>query len=185
MDNKVFDKTSERMKKSLEALRHELSKLRTGRASLSILDDVRADYYGTPTPLNQLATLSVPDPRTIAIQPWDVSAAQAIEKGIRQANLGLNPVNDGRIIRVPIPALNEERRKELVKSVHKHGEDCKVGVRNARRDANEELKSLQKAGTITEDDERKGIEKIQKQTDDYIKLIDETIAHKEKDIMQV
>ena len=185
MDNKVFDKTQDRMKKALDALRHELSKMRTGRASLSILDDVRADYYGTPTPLNQLATLSVPDARTIAIQPWDASAAKAIEKAIQEANIGLNPVNDGKIIRCPIPALNEERRRDLVKVAHKHGEDCKVSVRNARREANDELKALMKASTITEDDERKGIERVQKMTDDAIKQIDETLAHKEKDIMQV
>ncbi|HPQ80544.1 MAG TPA: ribosome recycling factor [bacterium] len=185
MDNKVFEKTQERMNKALEALRHELSKMRTGRASLSVLDDVRVDYYGTPTPLNQLATLSVPDARTLAIQPWDASAISAIEKAIQQANLGLNPMSDGKIVRVPVPALNEERRRELVKVSHKHGEDCKVSVRNARRDANEELKSLKKASTITEDEERKGTEKIQKLTDDAIKQIDETLAHKEKDIMQV
>ncbi|MFH0798966.1 MAG: ribosome recycling factor [Pseudomonadota bacterium] len=185
MDNKVFDKATERMKKVVEALRHELSKMRTGRASLSILDDVRVDYYGAATPLNQLATLSVPDARTIAIQPWDTSAASAIEKAIQKSGLGLNPVNDGKVIRLPIPALNEERRKEFVKVIHKHGEECKVSVRNVRRDANEELKALQKGSTITEDDERKGIERIQKMTDDCIKQIDETLAHKEKDIMQV
>ena len=185
MDNKVFDKTQERMKKALESLRHELSKMRTGRASLSILDDVRADYYGTMTPLNQLATLSVPDARTIAIQPWDNSAVQAIERAIMQANLGLNPVSDGKVVRVPIPALNEERRRDLVKIAHKHGEDCKVSARNARRDANEELKNLKKASTITEDEERKAIERVQKLTDDTIKQIEETLAHKEKDIMQV
>lgn len=185
MDNTVFDTTAGRMKKALEALRHELAKMRTGRASLAILDDVRADYYGTMTPLAQMATLSVPDPRTIAIQPWDASAAAAIEKAIQQANLGLNPVNDGRIIRVPIPALNEERRRELVKIIHKHGEECKVSVRNARRDANEELRAIKKDSRITEDEERKGVERVQKLTDDTIKQIDEALAHKEKDIMQV
>jgi len=185
MDNKAFEKAEGRMKRAVEALREELAKMRTGRASLSILDDVRVDYYGTPTPLNQLATLSVPDPRTIAIQPWDAQAAQAIEKAIRTANLGLNPVNDGRVIRVPIPPLNEERRKELVRVVHKHAEECKVSVRNARRDANEELKSLRKSSAITEDDERKGIERVQKMTDEMIKRIDEIAAQKEKEIMQV
>lgn len=185
MDNKVFDKASERMKKSLEALRHELSKMRTGRASLSVLDDVRVDYYGTLTPINQMATLSVPDPRTIAIQPWDASAAGNIEKAIQKSDLGLNPVNDGKIIRIPIPPLNEERRRELVKVSHKYAEECKVGVRNARRDANDELKGLLKSSAITEDEERKGIERIQKMTDDATKQIDEAISHKEKDIMQV
>lgn len=173
------------MEKALEALRHDLSKMRTGRASLSILDGVRVDYYGTPTPLNQLATLSVPDPRTIVIQPWDTSALPAIEKAIQKADLGLNPVGDGKVVRVPIPPLNEERRKELVKVIHKYGEECKVSVRNARRDANEKLKELKKLSSITEDDERRGIERIQKTTDDIIKQIDEAITHKEKDIMQV
>jgi ribosome recycling factor len=159
--------------------------MRTGRATLSILDDVKAEYYGNLTPLNQMATLSVPDARTIAIQPWDTSAAQAIEKAIQKSGLGLNPVNDGKVIRVPIPQLNEERRRDLVKVIHKHGEDCKVSIRNARRDANEELKALMKASTITEDEEHKGIERIQKLTDDFIKKIEEALAHKEKDIMQV
>lgn len=173
------------MKKAIEALRVELSRMRTGRATLSVLDGVRVDYYGTPTPLNQIATLSVPDPRTLAIQPWDASVTTAIEKAIQKADLGLNPVSDGRVVRIPIPPLNEERRRELVKVVHKFGEDCKVSVRNARRDANEELKVLKKISRITEDEERKGIEEIQKLTDDYTKQIDEALSHKEKDIMQV
>lgn len=185
MYNTLFNQSNDKMKKALDVLRNELSKMRTGRASLSVLDDVRVDYYGTPTPLNQLATMSVPDPRTIAIQAWDSSAASAIEKAIQKADLGLNPVNDGKIIRLPIPPLNEERRRELVKVMKKHAEDCKVAVRNVRRDANDELKILQKDSTITEDEERKGIEKIQKMTDDYIKHIEEALAHKEKDIMQV
>lgn len=173
------------MKKAIEALRVELSRMRTGRATLSVLDGVRVDYYGTLTPLNQIATLSVPDPRTLAIQPWDASVTTAIEKAIQKADLGLNPVSDGRVVRIPIPPLNEERRRELVKVVHKFGEDCKVSVRNARRDANEELKVLKKISRITEDEERKGIEEIQKLTDDYTKQIDEALSHKEKDIMQV
>jgi len=185
MDNKVYDETNARMKKSMDALAHELSKMRTGRASLTILDDVKVDYYGTPTPLNQLATLSVPDPRTIAIQPWDASAIGAVEKAIQKADLGLNPVNDGKFVRLPIPPLNEERRKDLVKVMRKHGEECKVSVRNARRDANDELKSLKKASDITEDEERKGHENIQKLTDDFIKKIEEALDHKEKDIMEV
>ena len=185
MDNKVFDKAQGMMKKSLEALRHELSKMRTGRASLAVLDGVRVDYYGTQTPLNQMASLTVPDPRTIVIQPWDSSSAGAIEKAIQKADLGLNPTNDGKVLRLPIPTLNEERRKELVKVVKKHAEDCKVSVRNARRDANDELKVLEKASDITEDEERKAHERVQKLTDDFIKQIEETISHKEKDIMEV
>lgn len=185
MDNKVFDKATERMKKAIEVLRQALSKMRTGRASLSVLDDIRVDYYGTQTPLKQLATLSVPDARTLAIQPWDTSAAGAIEKAIQKSDLGLNPVGDGKIIRIPVPPLNEERRRELVKVMHKHAEECKVAIRNVRRDANEELKNLKKNSQITEDEERKGIERIQKMTDDFIKQIDEAEGHKEKDIMQV
>lgn len=185
MDNQVFEGTKKRMEKALSALSHELAKMRTGRASLSILDDVHVDYYGTSTPLNQLATLSVPDPRTIAIQAWDGGAVAAIEKAIQTADLGLNPVNDGKIIRLPIPPLNEERRMELVKVMRKHGEECKVGVRNARRDANEELKKLQKASEITEDEERKGHDRIQKLTDEFIAKIEEAMEHKEKDIMEV
>lgn len=184
MDN-VFKNTEGMMKKAIDALGHELSKMRTGRASLSILDDVKVDYYGTSTPLNQLATLGLPDARTISIQAWDASAVGAIEKAIQKADLGLNPINDGKLIRLPVPPLNEERRKDLVKVIRKHGEECKISVRNARRDANEELKKLQKASDITEDDERKGHDKIQKMTDDYIKKIEETLDHKEKDIMEV
>ncbi len=185
MDNRVLDKANERMKGALEALKHELAKMRTGRASVSLLDDVRVDYYGTATPLNQMASLSVPDPRTIVIQPWDVSAVPQIEKAIQKTDLGLNPTSDGKVLRVPIPPLNEERRKELVKVSKKCGEDCKVSVRNARRDANDELKALKKSSEITEDEERKAHERIQKLTDDFIKQIEEALAHKEKDIMEV
>lgn len=173
------------MKKAMDALGHELAKMRTGRASLAILDDVRVDYYGTQTPLNQMATLSIPDARTIAVQVWDASAISAVEKAIQKADLGLNPINDGKIVRLPIPPLNEERRRELVKVIRKHGEECKVSVRNARRDANEELKKLKKDSKITEDDERKGLDRIQKMTDDFIKKVEDAQAHKEKDIMEV
>jgi ribosome recycling factor len=185
MDEKVFKDSEGMMKKAVEALLHELSKMRTGRASLSVLDDVRVDYYGTPTPLNQLATLGLPDSRTISIQAWDSSAVGAIERAIQKADLGLNPINDGKLIRLPVPPLNEERRKELAKVIRKHGEECKVSVRNARRDANEELKKLKKDSSITEDDEKKGHERIQKLTDDYTKKIEDILAHKEKDIMEV
>jgi ribosome recycling factor len=185
MDNAIFNKTNARMKKSIEALRHELSKMRTGRATVSLLDDVRVDYYGTQTPLNQMASLTVPDPRTIVIQPWDASAVPLIEKAIQKSDLGLNPANDGKLLRVPIPPLNEERRKELVKVSKKFGEECKVSVRNARRDANEELKSAKKSSDITEDEERKAHDRIQKLTDDFIKQIEDALSHKEKDIMEV
>jgi ribosome recycling factor len=185
MDNVIFDRTNERMKKAIEALRHELSKMRTGRASVSLLDDVRVDYYGTQTPLNQMASLTVPDPRTIVIQPWDTSAVPLIEKAIQKSDLGLNPANDGKLLRVPIPPLNEERRKELVKVSKKYGEECKVSVRNARRDANEELKAAKKSSDITEDEERKAHDRIQKLTDDFIKQIEDALSHKEKDILEV
>lgn len=184
MDN-VIEHAKELMEKAIAAFRHELAKLRTGRASVSILDDIKVDYYGTMSPLNQIATMSVPDPRTIAIQPWDATAAQAIEKAIQKSDLGLNPVNDGKVIRVPIPALNEERRLDLVKVVGTHAEQERVSVRNARRDANEHLKKLQKDSEITEDDLRRGQERIQKLTDEHIKKIDEMAEHKEKDIMEV
>ncbi len=183
--DKIVAEAKQRMDKAVEAFRHELAKLRTGRASLSLLDDVRVDYYGTLSPLNQVGTLGVPDPRTITIQPWDASAAQAIEKAILKAGLGLNPVNDGKVIRIPIPPLNEERRRELVKVLNSHAEQSKVAVRNARRDANEHLKKMQKEGEITEDDLRRGQERVQKQTDEYIKKVDEAAGHKEKDIMEV
>jgi ribosome recycling factor len=185
MDNAIFNKTNERMKKSIEALRHELSKMRTGRATVSLLDDVKVDYYGTQTPLNQMASLTVPDPRTIVVQPWDASAVPLIEKAIQKSDLGLNPANDGKLLRVPIPQLNEERRMELVKVSKKFGEDCKVSVRNARRDANEELKAAKKSSDITEDEERKAHDRVQKLTDDFIKQIEDALSHKEKDIMEV
>jgi ribosome recycling factor len=173
------------MQKALDAFRHELSKLRTGRASLSILEGIKAEYYGNLTPLNQLSNMGTPDARTIVIQPWDQSALAAIEKAIQKSDLGLNPVNDGRLIRLPIPPLNEERRKELVKVIKKHGEECKISIRNARREAVELLKKLKSDSKITEDDLKKGESQIQKLTDDFIKQIDETATHKEKDIMEV
>jgi ribosome recycling factor len=185
MEPKVYEQAHERMKKAMEALRHELGKLRTGRASVGILDDIRVDYYGTQTPIKQMASMSVPDARTIVIQPWDVSAVAMIEKAIQKSDLGLNPVSDGKVLRIPIPALNEERRRDLVKVIKKHGEECKVSVRNARRDANDELKTLQKASTITEDEERKEHDRVQKLTDDFIKQIEDALTHKEKDIMEV
>jgi ribosome recycling factor len=183
--DKAINETTQRMKKAVDAFHHELTKLRTGRASLALLDDVKVDYYGQMSPLNQVGTLAVPDPRTITIQPWDTTAAQAIEKAIQKADLGLNPINDGKVIRVPVPALNEERRKDLVKVLHAHAEQSKVAIRNARRDANENLKKLQKDGDITEDDLKKGQDKVQKLTDDHIKQVDDAAKHKEKDIMEV
>lgn len=181
----VVNGAKSRMQKGLDMLRLELTKVRTGRASVGLLDDIRVDYYGTPTPLNQVATLSTPDPKMITVQPWEQNMVAVIEKAILKASIGLTPNHDGKIIRLPIPALNEDRRKELTKSVKKHGEDAKVAIRNVRRDANEELKKLEKSEHVSEDEVKKGESEIQKMTDDFIKLVDDTVAHKEKEIMTV
>ena len=184
MLDSIYEETSDIMKKSVENLDKELNRMRTGRASLSILDNILVDYYGTMTPLNQMATLAVPESRLITIQPWDVSIIKEIEKGILKSDLGLTPSNDGKIVRISIPPLTEERRKELVKVVHKMCEDHKVTVRNVRRDANDLLKSLKKDGEISEDDAFKGQDQIQKITDEHIKLIDECYKNKEKEILE-
>ena len=184
MIESIFDETRESMGKSLASLKKELNRLRTGRASLSILDGVKVDYYGTPTPLNQMATLAVPESRLITIQPWDVSVIKEIEKAILKSDLGLTPSNDGKIIRIAIPPLTEERRKELVKVVHKMCEDYKVSVRNIRRDSNDLLKSMKKDGEISEDAAFKSQDQIQKITDEQIKLIDECYKEKEKEILE-
>ncbi len=172
-----------RMEKTIEDLKGELASVRTGRASVSLLDHVRVDYYGTPTPVNQLATLLVPDPATIQVQPWDVSQMGNIEKAIRSADLGLNPVNDGKLIRVPIPPLTEERRKELVKHLHNVLEHHRVAIRNIRRDANEQIKKLLKDKKISEDDDHRAHDDTQKMTDECIKKIDELGKAKEKDVL--
>src|SRR5580692_349402 len=172
-----------RMEKALADLQHDMAGVRTGRASVNLLDNVRADYYGTPTPLNQMATLHVPEPSLITVQPWDVSQIGVIEKAIRSADLGLNPANDGKIIRVPIPALTEERRKEIVKRLHGVVEDHRVALRNIRRDANEHLKKLMKDKTISEDEERRALDEMQKMTDVYIGKIDAVAKGKEKEIL--
>jgi ribosome recycling factor len=174
-----------RMDKTLEDLRAELTGIRTGRASVGLLDHVKVDYYGTPTPVNQLATLSVPEPSLLQVQPWDVSQIGNIEKAIRSSDLGLNPMNDGKIIRIPIPALTEERRKELVKHLHNVLEHHRVAVRNIRRDANEQIKHLLKDKKITEDEDRKAHDDVQKVTDDYIRKIDDLGKAKEKDLLHV
>src|ERR1700681_2234104 len=161
-----------RMEKALADLQHDMSSVRTGRASVSLLDNVKADYYGTPTPLNQLATLHVPEPSLITIQPWDTSQISLIEKAIRSSDLGLNPGNDGKLIRVPIPPLTEERRKDLVKKLHHVAEDHRVAVRNIRRDGNEAVKKLLKDKKISEDDEKKALDDIQKMTDVHMQKLD-------------
>jgi ribosome recycling factor len=174
-----------RMEKVLSDLQHGMATIRTGRASISLFDNVRADYYGTPTPLNQLATLHVPEPSLITVQPWDVSQIGAIEKAIRSADLGLNPINDGKIIRVPIPPLTEERRKELVKHLHAVTEEHRVAVRNIRRDANDGVKKLLKEKLIGEDDDRRAHDDIQKLTDTHTEKLDQAAKAKEKEILEL
>ena len=174
-----------RMDKVLSDLQHEMAGVRTGRASMGLLDNVRAEAYGTPMPLNQLATLHVPDATTITVQPFDVSQIGAIEKAIRAADLGLNPSNDGKIIRVPIPSLTEERRKELVKKVHHIAEDHRVALRNVRRDSNEHIKKLLKDKLISEDDERRALDESQKLTDNYIQRLDQAVKTKEKEVLEI
>jgi len=174
-----------RMEKAITDLQHDMATIRTGRATLSLLDHVRVDYYGTPTPLNQVANLHVPEPNLITIQPWDVSQIGAIEKSIRTSDLGLNPANDGKIIRLPIPPLTEERRKELVKKLHAGAEHHRVAVRNIRRDGNEAVKKLSKDKKITEDDDKKAHDEIQKLTDLYMDKIDAASKTKEKEIMEI
>jgi ribosome recycling factor len=174
-----------RMEKALADLQHEMASIRTGRASLAILDNIRVDYYGTPTPLNQVANLHVPEPSMITVQPWDVSQIGPIEKSIRTSDLGLNPANDGKIIRLPIPPLTEERRKDLVKKLHAVAEHHRVSVRSIRRDGNEAVKKLMKDKKVAEDDEKKGLDEIQKLTDAYMGKIDAAFKTKEKDILEI
>jgi ribosome recycling factor len=181
----ILKNAEDRMKKAVEVVREELVKVRTGKATTVLLDGIKVDYYGTPTPLNKLANVSTPDVHTIAVQPWDKGSAQAIEKAILNANLGLNPINDGSIIRVPIPPLNEERRRELVKLVKKFGEEGKIAIRNVRRDAIEHLKKAEKEFHMPEDERKRSEQEAQKLTDKYIKEIDNLLAMKEKEIMEV
>ncbi len=178
-------KVLERMDAAIEHLKHELSGLRTGRASLALLDGIKVDYYGTPTPLKQVANLGVPESRLMTVQPWEPALVKEIEKAIQASGLGLTPSNDGKIIRVPLPPLTEERRKELSKICKKHGEDTKVVIRGLRRDANEELKKLQKDAKLTEDELRKSEGDTQKLTDQYIQKIDDVVKKKEHEIMEV
>ena len=174
-----------RMDKAITDLQHEMASIRTGRAAISLLDNIRVDYYGTPTPLNQIGNLHVPEPSMITIQPWDVSQIGAIEKAIRVSDLGLNPSNDGKIVRLPIPPLTEERRKDLVKKLHAAAEHHRVSVRNIRRDANEAVKKLLKDKKVTEDDEKRAHDEIQKLTDSYMAKIDQASKTKEKEILEI
>ncbi|MES0397494.1 MAG: ribosome recycling factor [Syntrophobacteria bacterium] len=185
MLDEIFEDLKDRMGKSIESLKREYSRLRTGRASISLLDGIRVSYYDTPTPLNQMASLAVPEPRLIVIQPWDKTAIEDIEKAILKSELGLTPMNDGKVIRISIPPLTEERRKELVKVARKMSEENKVAIRNIRRDANEMLKDLKKEKEISEDDLFRSQEEVQKATDQFISQVDELCAAKEKEILEI
>lgn len=173
------------IKKSIDALKQQMTKIRTGRANAAMLDGVKVDYYGTPTPLAQTAAVAVPEPRLITVKPWDKSVLRAIEKALLEANLGLTPQNDGEIIRLPIPPLTEQRRKEIAKQVKSTGEDHKVAIRKARQEANDKLKNALKDKVITEDDKKRGEEKVQKETDEGIKQVDQVVAAKEKEVLEV
>lgn len=184
MLTETYDDAKDRMEKSLVALKRDFNRVRTGRASASLLDGIRLDYYGTPTPLNQLSSISTPEPRLILIQPWDPQALPDIEKAILKSELGLNPNNDGKVLRIAIPPLTEERRKELVKVVRKMAEENKVALRSIRRDANEMVKDLKKEKEITEDDAFKAQDEVQEITDGFIKRIDKMAEDKEKEILE-
>jgi len=185
MIKETLAQTKTRMGKATEDLRGELASLRTGRASTALLEHLKVEYYGTPTPLNQVATLGVPDPSLLTVQPWDPSLLPAMEKTFRASGLGLNPVNDGKILKVPIPPLTEERRKELVKHLHKILENHRTAVRNIRRDGNEELKRLLKDKKISEDDERRALEEIQKLTDETMEKLESVGKSKEREILEM
>jgi ribosome recycling factor len=185
MTEDVIKDLQTRIEKTIDDLRKELSRIRTGRANLAMLEGVRVNYYGTPTPLSGVASLNVPEPRLITVKPWDKSALRDIEKAIAEANLGLNPMNDGEMIRLPVPPLTEERRKDIAKQVKGKGEEHKVAIRAIRRDANEMLKDMQKEKQITEDDLKRGTERVQKETDGGITKVDEVVAKKEKEVLEV
>ncbi|WP_124727554.1 ribosome recycling factor [Staphylospora marina] len=185
MINDIKKQAQEKMDKAIQVLKKDLLTLRAGRANPAVLDKVTVEYYGTEMPVNQLANLSTPDPRTLMIQPWDKSALGAIEKAILKSDLGLTPNNDGNVIRITIPPLTQERRNELVKLARKMGEDAKVAIRNVRRDANDDIKKVEKNGEISEDEARRGQDEIQKLTDKSIKEVDQVVAAKEKEIMEI
>ena len=172
-----------KMTTAIDALGRELASVRTGRASAALLDTIRVDYYGTPTPVNQMASVSVPDARTLLIQPWEATQVQAIEKAINKSDLGLNPANDGKLIRLTMPTLTEERRKQLAKTVHKIAEEGRVAIRNVRREANDRLKAMAKDKKVSEDEERRGHDQIQKTTDRFVAKVDELLKKKEQEIL--
>ena len=181
----VFEKAREKMEKTLSSLKYEYNSIRAGRANAAVLDKIQVDYYGCPTPVNQMAAISVPEARILAIQPWDASTLSLIEKAIQASDIGINPSNDGRVIRLVFPALTEERRKQLSKEVAQFAEEAKVGVRNVRRDCIDKIKAMKKNSEITEDDLKYGEEEMQKITDEFIKKIDEVSAAKTKEIMEI
>jgi ribosome recycling factor len=181
----VIKETRPRMETVIDDVRRKLTTVRTGRAAVSLLDNVMVEYYGTPTPLNQMASVHVPEPQMITVQPWDQTQLGSIEKAVRTADLGLNPSNDGKLIRIPIPALTEERRKQLAKQVHELAEEHRTAIRNLRRDANDRLKKMLKDKAISEDNERDGLEEVQKLTNTYIGKIDELMKSKETEILSV
>jgi len=185
VEDKICTDATSKMEKTLAALKVDFNKVRTGRASLALMDDIRIDYYGTPTLLNQMATLAVPEPRLITIQPWDPGTIGEIEKAILKSELGLTPMNDGKMIRINIPRLTEERRKELVKVVKKMGEGTKVALRNIRREANEQLKGLEKNKKISQDQLHQWMDKVQSSTDKYIEKVDTVLSAKEKEILEI
>ena len=183
--DEIYELHKEKMEKTLRALDNEYASVKAGRANPTVLDRIKVDYYGAPTPINQIATVAVPEPQILTIQPWDASAVKMIEKAIQASDIGINPQNDGRVIRLVFPQLTEERRKELTKQVKKYGEDAKVAVRNIRRDAVDYVKKAQKKGELTEDDQKKAEKDIQDLTDKHVKKIDEMCAKKEKELMEI
>ena len=185
MIDEVLSEARTAMDKAVKSLKREMAKVRTGRASVSLLDDIKVDYYGVPTPLSQVATLSVPEARLITVQPWEKNLIPDIEKAIFKADLGLTPSSDGQLIRLPVPALTEERRREMVKIIKRMSEDAKISVRNARRDANETLKMLEKEKEITEDDLKRSEKDVQQLTDEFVAMIDSIVQSKEKEVMEV
>jgi ribosome recycling factor len=184
MVNDVIKDLKEGMDGTIDSLKRDLAKRRTGRANVAILDGIKVDYYGSKSPLNQVASVQVPDPRLITIKPWEKNMVQVIEKAIQVSQLGLTPSSDGEIIRLPIPPLTEQRRKELVRDIKKVGEEAKIALRNQRRDANEMLKELEKERDISEDDLKRGLTRVQETTDDYVKKVDDLVAAKEKEILE-
>src|SRR5216110_942075 len=184
-EQEIVKQTRPRMESAIEDVRRKLATIRTGRAAVSLLDTVSVDYYGTPTPLNQMASVHAPEPQMLTVQPWDPTQLVSVEKAIRSADLGLNPSNDGKLVRIPIPPLTEERRKQLAKQVHEIAEEHRTAIRNIRRDSNDRLKKMLKDKAISEDNERDGLEEIQKLTNTYIGRVDELSSSKEKEILSV